>query len=136
MVSFSMFELTMLSPVFSHLQNCVIYAHAFISFAFESFSELKVLCDRRVFSITKRFDQQSLLTKTTTKMGPHLMGASIKVVATGVIALCLVLSALLYIQSAVSPSMQGFGDKFFGLTVALIFIVIILALAGVKIKLP
>lgn len=69
-------------------------------------------------------------------MGPHLMGASIKVVATGVIALCLVLSALLYIQSAVSPSMQGFGDKFFGLTVALIFIVIILALAGVKIKLP
>lgn len=64
------------------------------------------------------------------------MSATIKVAATGVIALCLVFSALLYIQSTVNPSMQGFGDKFFGLAVVLIFIVIISALAGVKIRFP
>ena len=64
------------------------------------------------------------------------MSSSIKVVATGVIALCLILSALFYTQSVVDSSMQGFGDRFFGLAVALIFIVTILALADVKIKLP
>ena len=64
------------------------------------------------------------------------MSATIKVAATGVIALCLALSALLYVQSAVDSTMQRFGDKFFGLAVALIFIVVILALVGVRIKLP
>lgn len=64
------------------------------------------------------------------------MSSSIKVVATGVIALCLALSALFYMQSIVDPLMQGFGDKFFGLAVLLLFIIIILALAGVKIRFP
>jgi hypothetical protein len=60
---------------------------------------------------------------------------SIKVVASGVIALCLALSALLYLQSPLNPSMQSLGDKFFGLAVVLIFVVIILAVAGVKVRL-
>ena len=64
------------------------------------------------------------------------MGMSIKVVASGIIALCLALSALLYLQSSAYPSMQSVGDKFFGLAVVLIFVVIILAVVGVKVKLP
>lgn len=64
------------------------------------------------------------------------MSIGIKVAATGVIALCLMLSALLYVQSAVNPWMQGFGDKFFWLAVALILSVVILAAAGVRIRFP
>lgn len=64
------------------------------------------------------------------------LAIGIKVVASGIIALCIMFAALFYMQSAVNPSMQGFGDKFFGLAASLVFIIILLALAGVKIKLP
>lgn len=63
------------------------------------------------------------------------MSLNIKVVATGVIALCLALAAMFYLQSIIDPSLQGFGDKFFGFAVLLTFIVVILALAGVKVRL-
>jgi len=64
------------------------------------------------------------------------MSANIKVVASGIVALCLALSALLYLQSLVNPSMQAAGDRFFGLAVVLIIVVVVLAAIGVKIKLP
>lgn len=64
------------------------------------------------------------------------MTIDVKVAATGVIALCLVLSALLVISSTANPSLEGVGDKFFGLAVALIAIVALLAILGVKVKFP
>lgn len=64
------------------------------------------------------------------------LSTSIKVVATGIIALCLALAAMFYLQSFLNPSMQGFGDKFFGFAVLLTFTVIVLALTGVRLKLP
>jgi hypothetical protein len=64
------------------------------------------------------------------------MSTNIKVVASGIIALCLALSALLYLQSLVNPSMQALGDRFFGLAVILILVVLVLAAVGVKVKLP
>ena len=63
------------------------------------------------------------------------MSLNIKVVATGVIALCLALAAMFYLQSLIDPSLQGFGDRFFGFAVLLTFIVVILALVGVKVRL-
>jgi len=60
----------------------------------------------------------------------------VAVAATGIIALCLVLSALLYFSSLANPTLEGFGDKFFGLSVVLIAIVLILAILGVKIRFP
>jgi len=62
------------------------------------------------------------------------MSLDIKVAATGIIALCLALSALLFLSSVASPSLQAMADRFFGLAVILIFVVIILALIGVKVK--
>lgn len=64
------------------------------------------------------------------------MSANIKVVATGVIALCLTLAAVFYLQSVMNPAMQGFGDKFFGFAILLTFTVIVLAVVGVRLKLP
>lgn len=63
------------------------------------------------------------------------MSIAVKVVAYGIIALCLAIAALFYMQSITIPSMQHFGNKFFGLAVVLIFVVIIFALAGIKIRL-
>lgn len=64
------------------------------------------------------------------------MAFDIKVAATGIVALCLALSAVLFISSAASPDLQGVGDKFFTLAVTLIFIVIVLTVVGVRIKFP
>jgi len=64
------------------------------------------------------------------------MTMDIKVAATGVIALCLTLSALLYLSGVADPSLGGAGDRFFGLAVALIAIVVLLSIFGVKVKLP
>jgi hypothetical protein len=64
------------------------------------------------------------------------MSLDIKVAATGIIALCLALSALLYISSAADQGLQGTGDKFFALAAILILIVVVLAIAGIKVKLP
>jgi hypothetical protein len=64
------------------------------------------------------------------------MSIDIKVAATGVIALCLVLAAVLFISSSTTPGLQVVGDRFFGLAVILIFAVIILGIAGIKVKFP
>ena len=64
------------------------------------------------------------------------MTIDIKVTAVGVIALCLALSAILYITSAAEPSLQGVGDRFFGLGVLLTVTVIILGIVGTKIRFP
>jgi len=64
------------------------------------------------------------------------MNMSVKVVASGIIALCLVLSAMLYLQSLVNQLMQSLGDRFFGFAVVLILAVIVLAAVGVKVKFP
>jgi hypothetical protein len=64
------------------------------------------------------------------------MGVDIKVIATGVVALCLVLSAMLSISGAMYPLLREAADRFFLLGVLLIAIVIVLALAGIKLKLP
>lgn len=62
------------------------------------------------------------------------MPIDVKVAATGVIALCLTLSALLFISSAANTNLQGLGDRFFGLAVILIFVVVLLSIAGIKVK--
>lgn len=64
------------------------------------------------------------------------MSINIRVAATGIIALCLALSALLFISSAANPSLEGVADRFFGLAVVLVAIVVILSLAGIKIRIP
>ena len=64
------------------------------------------------------------------------MAIDIKVAATGVIALCLVLAAVLFISSSTTPSLQIIGDRFFGLAVILIVIIIVLGIAGIKVKFP
>jgi len=64
------------------------------------------------------------------------MAIDIKVAATGIIALCLALSALLFLSSMSHPSLQGSADRFFGLAVVLIAIVVIMSILGVKIKFP
>jgi hypothetical protein len=46
----------------------------------------------------------------------------------------LALSALLFVSSVANPSLQGTADRFFGLAVVLIFVLVILAVAGIKIK--
>lgn len=64
------------------------------------------------------------------------MTLDIKVAATGIIALCLALSAMLYVSSMANSSLQGLGDKFFGLAIILIAIVVVLAVLGVKVRFP
>jgi hypothetical protein len=64
------------------------------------------------------------------------MALDIKVVATGIIALCLALSAMFFASSIANPSLEGFGNRFFTLAVALIATVVLLAILGVKVKLP
>jgi len=64
------------------------------------------------------------------------MGIDVKVGATGIVALCLALSVLLFIASAANPSLEGIGDKFFGLAVVLILTVVLLAALGLKVKFP
>jgi hypothetical protein len=59
-----------------------------------------------------------------------------KVAATGIIALCLVLSAVLFISSGVNPSLEGVGDGFFTLAVVLIAVVVLLSAIGVKVRFP
>jgi len=60
----------------------------------------------------------------------------IKVAATGIVALCLALSALLYLSSMANSSLQGLGDKFFGVAIVLIAVVVLLAVVGVKVRFP
>lgn len=64
------------------------------------------------------------------------MAIDVKVMATGVIALCLVLAATLSMSSAAYPAIKGTADQFFILSVLLIVAVIVLALAGIKVKFP
>ena len=64
------------------------------------------------------------------------MTTSIKVAATGIVALCLALSAIFYLQSTINPQMQAFGDKFLGFAVVLVLLVTVLAFLGIKVKLP
>jgi hypothetical protein len=58
----------------------------------------------------------------------------IKVAASGIIALCLALSALLFMSSVANPSLQGTAVLFFGLAVVLIFVMVILGIVGIKIR--
>ena len=64
------------------------------------------------------------------------MAIDVKVAATGIIALCLVLSAVLFISSGINPSVEGVGDRFFVLAVVLIAVVVFLSAIGVKVKFP
>ena len=60
----------------------------------------------------------------------------VKVAATGIIALCLVLSALLYLSSMANTSLAGIGDKFFGLALVLMAAVVLLSILGIKVRFP
>lgn len=64
------------------------------------------------------------------------MSANIKVAATGIVALCLVLSVVLYLSSFTNPSMYETGEKFFGLAVTLIIAILVLSIFGVRVKFP
>jgi hypothetical protein len=64
------------------------------------------------------------------------MALDVKVAATGIIALCLALAALLYMSGITNPSVQSMADRFFGLAVVLSFVVILLALVGIKVRFP
>jgi hypothetical protein len=69
-------------------------------------------------------------------MGLDNTTISVKVMATGVIALCLVLAAILSLSSAAYPAMQDTANRFFDLAVLLIAAVVGLALVRIKIKMP
>lgn len=62
------------------------------------------------------------------------MSVNIKVATTGIIALCLTLSALLFMFGVTRQSIQDAADKFFGLAVILIVLVVALSFAGIKIR--
>ena len=64
------------------------------------------------------------------------MAIDVNVTATGVVALCLALSAVLFISSAAEPSLQGVGDRFFGLAVIVMVAVVALGLIGTKVRFP
>ena len=64
------------------------------------------------------------------------MGFDVKVMATGVVALCLILSAMLTMSGTVYPVLREAADRFFLLGALLIVIVIVLAVVGIKVRLP
>ena len=110
-------------------------ARAFNSFVIKADTCIEFSTLLRYFHNQNALDHKAYNQNRQLNKGER-MSFSVKVVASGVIALCLVLSAIFYIESILNPSMEALGDKFFGLAVALVFIIIILALAGVKIRLP
>jgi hypothetical protein len=63
------------------------------------------------------------------------MGTEIKVVATGVIALCLALSAMLSMSSVAYQALHEDADRFLVLGVFLIAIVIVLSIVKVRVRL-
>jgi uncharacterized membrane protein YphA (DoxX/SURF4 family) len=64
------------------------------------------------------------------------MGLDVKVAAAGMIALCLILAAVLFMASSGTPDLQTTGNQFFDLAIVLIVIVVALAIAGIKVKFP
>jgi hypothetical protein len=64
------------------------------------------------------------------------MGFDIRVAAAGIVALCLVLSAIMFLSSVTILTLEAVGRMFFGLAVMLIVCAILLALIGVKVRFP
>jgi hypothetical protein len=64
------------------------------------------------------------------------MGFDIKVAATGIVALCLVLSAMMFLSSISAPALAEMGRMFFGFAILLVIVVILLALFKVKVRFP
>ena len=64
------------------------------------------------------------------------MGFNIKVAATGIVALCLVLSTMLFLSSVNAPALEEMGRMFFAFAVLLVVGAIFLALFKVKVRFP
>lgn len=71
-----------------------------------------------------------MASKITSETGHTITGDRLKVTQLRVDTL------LLFLSSMTNPSLQGVADRFFGLAVILITVVVILAIAGLKVKFP